>query len=186
MNSNTIIGAIIAVVLLGLGIWYVMSTGTPTDTSTATSTPTTSNNGTPTGTNNSGTPAAGANTFRSIFTQSGNNECSYELVDGSSRSSSKIQIADGKMHGEFRTVTGNTSVASIMIYDGGYLYSWQEGKTTGKKTSITSLSQLPQAIPVDLSSGVILGKSLDNVSWDCHPWSKDAKVFVIPTYVKFS
>lgn len=182
MNKNTLIGGIIVLVLIALGIWYISSSNTgisPTTDTTATTSDSTTGN-------TSGGTTGNPNTFRSIFTQEGNNQCTYEQVEASSRSTNVIYIADGKMRGEFRTMTGNDTASSLMIYDGGFLYSWEEGKTTGKKTSLKSIADLPEAIPADISSGAIFGKSLDNVSWDCHSWAKDAKVFVIPTYVKFS
>ena len=72
-----------------------------------------------------------------------------------------------------------------MIYDGGTLYSWKEGATTGKKSSIRSMAELPEAIPNDLTSGANFGVSMDNVGWDCHDWAKDPAMLVVPTYVKF-
>lgn len=89
------------------------------------------------------------------------------------------------MRGEFRTISGTDSTANLMIYTGGTLYSWKEGATTGRKSSIESMAELPQAIPADLTSGGGFGVSLDNVSWDCHDWAKDPAMLVVPTYVKF-
>lgn len=90
------------------------------------------------------------------------------------------------MRGEFRTTTATDSIASIMVYNNGYLYSWKEGASVGKKSSIKSIAELPEVIPSDLSSGAVYGTSADNVSWDCHDWLKDVKVFVIPTNIAFS
>lgn len=183
MSSKTLIGGIVVLAVLALGIWYISSSNVGTSPTDGTATTSDTTTGTTDG-NTSGT-TANPNTFRSIFTQEGNNQCTYEQVEASSRSTNVIYIADGKMRGEFRTMTGNDTASSLMIYDGGFLYSWQEGQTTGKKTSLKSIADLPEAIPADISSGAIFGKSLDNVSWDCRSWAKDAKVFVIPTYVKF-
>jgi hypothetical protein len=97
-----------------------------------------------------------------------------------------IYISNGKMRGEFRSTSGTVSSANLMIYNGGYLYSWVEGTTVGKKTSINSLSDLPAVIPKDLTSGAIYGTSDNSVGWDCHDWLTDNSVFVIPTYVKFT
>jgi len=181
MNRKTTVGviAVVLVLVAVLAIWYVVSMRTTSSDETAQTATTTS--GTPTTGN---TP--GANTFHSIFTQSGNHECTYELVDATSRNSSVIYIADGKMRGEFRTTTGGKASANLMIYSGGFLYSWKEGATTGKKTSIKSLADLPAIIPQDITSGAIFGTSADNVSWNCHDWNKDAKLLTLPTYVTFS
>lgn len=189
MNKNTIIGVII-IVLIALGMWYFYSSkniNATTETATTTvSGSTDATTATGIASNTTTAKPAGTSTFRSIFTQSGNHQCSYEQVGTSNRTSSVVYIADGKMRGEFRTMSGNDTVANLMIYDGGYLYSWREGMTVGKKTTIRTVADLPSAIPQDLTSGAILGVSMDSVGWDCHDWAKDPKIFVIPTYVKFS
>lgn len=187
MNKNTVnavIGVIVVVILVALGIWYFNSSntaGTATPEQTATTTTTVST----TVTNTSAATPASPTTFKSIFTQSGNHECTYEQVGTSTQSSSVIYISNGDMRGEFRT-TGTVTSADLMIYNGGYLYSWKEGATVGKKSSIKSLADLPQVIPQDLTSGAIFGVSTNNVSWDCHDWITDPTFFVLPTYVTFS
>lgn len=122
------------------------------------------------------------NTFSAIFAQPGDYECKYAGVDGSRQHNDVIYIADGKMRGEFRTMG---DVADVMVYDGTYLYSWQEGKTAGTRTRLTSISQLPNAIPKDLTSAAVFGSSLKNISWDCHLWIKNASLLRVPSYVTF-
>jgi hypothetical protein len=175
MNRNTIIGGIIIVILVAVGIWYFTATDT---TYSTVSTDKTSDA--------TKTVPATRSTFKSIFTQSGNHQCTYEQVNPTNRSNSLVFIADGKMRGEFRTTTASGSIANIMIYNNGYLYSWKEGGSAGKKSSIKSVAELPEAIPSDLTSGAVYGTSADNVSWDCHDWLKDSKVFVVPTNINFS
>lgn len=185
MKQSTLIGIVAVIILAVLGVWYYSSNSNPatdTQTETATSSDTTGVTGTPAAT----TPAAGSSTFRSIFTQTGNHQCDYTQTGTSSQGNSVIYIADGKMRGEFRTTTSGISTASLMIYTGGYLYSWKEGATTGTKSSIKTIADLPEVIPSDLTSGVILGTGSDNVGWNCHDWLKDTKLFTIPAYVTFS
>ncbi len=181
MNRDKItIGVIVAIIIL-LGSWYYSSRTTNSPV------PPELNGGTTdTALSNSGTRTiATPSTFKSIFSQSGNHQCTYEQVGQTSRSNSVIYIADGKMRGEFRTVSGDVSSTNIMIYLNGYLYSWKEGATSGKRSSITSISELPQAIPSDLTSGAVYGTSGENVSWDCHDWLKDTKTFVVPRNIFF-
>jgi len=186
------LSAIIIIVLIILGYWYysyTQITSVATSTSDEISTTSPSVTG---ATTDTPTPIAkpltvkpkGTNTFVSIFSQTGSHECSYEQVSSSGRSSSVIYIADGKMRGEFRTTGANPS-SNIMIYNGGYLYTWKEGTTAGIKTTIRSVSDLPQAIPKDLTSGAIIGSGIDSVGWDCHEWIKDAKMLSVPSYLKF-
>ena len=183
MNQKSIVWAVVVVIIVALGVWY-FSASKSVDTTIQDMTATTSA-ATTTGTSATTAAAANANTFHSIFTQSGNHECLYQQVGTSTQTSSIVRIADGKMRGEFRT-TGAVSSANLMIYSGGILYSWKEGTTVGKKSSIKSIADLPQAIPDDLTSGAIFGFGKESVGWDCHDWIKDANAFTIPTYVKFT
>jgi hypothetical protein len=191
MNQKTLIGILVAVIVIVLSFWYFssMSTNngigaatTTSQTAVTTSTPTTPAKPAVKPVTSTGTPK----TFKSIFTQTGNYECTYELVDTNSRSSSVIYISGGKMRGEFRSNTNGVISADLMIYSGGYLYSWREGASVGKKSTINSLSDLPSIIPHNLTSGAIFGTNTDNVSWDCHPWNTDSKLLLIPSYVKFT
>lgn len=184
MKQSTIVAGIIALLAIVFGLWYFMSPATTTDDQMMATT-TTTTTGT-TGTNTTGTtPKKTPVTFKSIFAQTANTQCDYAQTDTNSNGASVIYISGGKMHGEFRADINGAKTASIMIYNGGYLYSWKEGATVGTKASIKSLADLPAVIPTDLTSGAILGTGSENVSWNCHAWNTDPKMFVLPTYVTF-
>lgn len=191
--KSLVIGVLI--ILLAAAAWWAfspsldMTSNTESDSTSQTSnTPSTSTNtsgGTSGGSTSGGSSVTSAptkNTFRSVLTQQGNHECKYEQLDGTRNNSNVIYLSNGKMRGEFRTVG---DVGDLMVYDGVNLYTWQEGKTTGRVTKITSIAQLPDAIPKDLTSAAIFGSASNNVSWDCHPWIPDAKLLVKPSYVTF-
>ena len=76
--------------------------------------------------------------------------------------------------------------ANLAVYDGRYLYQWHEGTSVGTKMTLTSLSQLPSAIPQDLTSGTIYGSSYNSVGWNCHSWLTDKSLLAAPSYVTFS
>ena len=186
MDQKTVIGGVIAIIIIIGGVLYFNSSMMGGDAAQSPTADTTSTTPPAGGTGVTVTnPGKDTATFRSIFAQSGSHECKYDGLDGSSKISNVIYIADGKMRGEFRTTNGTGVVADMMIYDGGLLYSWKEGASVGKKTSITSIAQLPHAIPSDLTSGAVLGTSKENISWDCHFWIMNAKLLALPTYVKF-
>lgn len=186
MKQNTVIGIVIAVVVVALGVWYFSTSNTNPATGTQTDTATTSATTGTTGSSAATTPAAGSSTFRSIFTQNGNTQCDYTQTSAGMQGTSVIYIADGKMRGEFRTNTNGVAKATLMIYNGGYLYSWKEGATIGTKSSIKTIADLPEVIPSDLTSGAVLGTGSNNVGWNCHAWAKDVKLFALPSYVTFS
>lgn len=183
--NRTIAIVVIIIILLGLGWWvfYTPKTDTVVPTGTATTTTTGGTNTSGTGTN---TPTSGAttpNTFKSIITQKGSYQCTYNQATQSGQTISTIYIADGMLRGEFRDID---AVGNMMIYNKGTLYIWQEGKTVGTKTQINTLAQLPAIIPRDLTSSSSLGSGINSVGWDCHQWTKKASLFVPSTAIKFT
>lgn len=126
-------------------------------------------------------------TIKSILSINGSHECRYEQVSQSQTSTNFIYIADNKLRAEFRTrYSTGKSTSNLMVYDGQYLYVWTEGMTTGVRTQPKSISELPDVIPTDITSGKVLGTNLNSVSYDCHAWSKIPSMLVKPTYVKFN
>lgn len=186
---------VIIIVLAILGFWYyssspmgigeiATSTATTTADTPAVATPTTPTKDTVVKPATTPKPAT-TNTFKSIFAQAGNHQCTYEQVSGTGQSTTVIYIGDGKMRAEFRMLAGEPAPATFMIYNGGYLYTWQEGKTTGTKTTIKTIADLPAAIPKDLTSAAVIGTNLNSVGVNCRDWARDAKMFTLPSYVKF-
>ena len=192
---NKIYVGVIIIALIILGFWYYSWSPTgqgSVATSTATTTtetspvviPTTPTKDTVVKPTTTPKPAT-TNTFTSIFAQAGNHQCHYEQVSATGQSTTAIYIGDGKMRAEFRTLVGNGGPATFMVYNGGTLYTWQEGKTTGTKTTIRTVADLPAAIPKDLTSAVVIGTNLNSVGVNCRDWAKDTKMFTLPSYVKF-
>ncbi len=134
-------------------------------------------------------PAASAThpqTFKSLFANNVNRECAYTQV-GTVQGRNLVDLSQAKLYGAFRTTdSAGTAHNNLFVYDGHYLYTWQEGMTVGTKTTLTSLSQLPFAIPLGLQGGASYGTSDQSVSWDCHPWIPVPSLLVPPSYVTFS
>ena len=181
MSKTGVIWTVIILAVVILGVWFLSSSSMGSDQMTATSTPSGAT------TSASSASAPGKQTFKSLLADKGDFECKYEQVSGSGRSTNVVYIADGKLRGEYRTTGATTNTSNLMVYDGQYLYTWAEGAKTGNRTLITKLSDLPKTIPIDLTSGAVLGTSnTNNVSWDCHPWIKDTALLQVPTYVTFN
>jgi len=182
MNKTLVIVVIIAI-LLGLGWWMFYSSedsiGTPVGTDTITIT----DNTTPGTTGGTPGTATTPNTFKSIIAEKGSYQCTYSQASQSGQTISNIYIADGLLRGEFRDTD---SVGNMMIYNKGTLYIWQEGKTVGTKTQVSTLAQLPAVIPRDLTSGSSFGSGINSVGWDCHQWIKNPAFFVHSSQIKFT
>ncbi len=178
MNRTIAIVVIIAI-LLGLGWWVFYTPKDAVKSPVATDTTMTTTGTTP-GTTGSVT---GTNTFKSIIEQKGSYQCTYSQASQSGQTISNIYIADGMLRGEFRDTD---AVGNMMIYSNGTLYIWQEGKTVGTKTQVSTLAQLPTVIPKDLTSATSLGSGINSVGWDCHQWSKNAAFFIPSSQIKFT
>lgn len=183
--NKTIAIVVIIIILLGLGWWafYTPKTDTalvPTGTDTSL---TSGGDSSGTGTNTTGGAVTSPNTFKSIITQKGSYQCTYSQATQAGQTISTIYIADGMLRGEFRDID---AVGNMMIYNKGTLYVWQEGKTTGTKTQVSTLAQLPAVIPRDLTSGSSLGSGINSVGWDCHQWTMKASLFTPSTAIKFT
>lgn len=188
MDTKTWIALAVALSIILFGARYWASQGQPaaSDDMMATTTAATTTNTTAPATKPAAKPAPKTTqSYTSLLTQQGSYQCDYTQVTTSGQSKNVIFLADGKMRAEFRTTSGNVTEANLAVYDGRYLYSWDEGASVGKKTAVTALSQLPAAVPADLTSGKIYGQSYESVGWKCHPWIKDASLLVPPSYVSF-
>lgn len=187
-NRQAIAIGVIALLIIVFG-WYTWR-GAGAPGSAATSTPATSTEEQPAKPAATGGTTAGAvkkpTVYKSLITYGGSHRCDYEQVTTSRRTSGVVYVADGKMRAELRTRSTSLDARSIVVYDGRYLYSWTEGKSTGTKTQPSSISQLPLILPADLSSKTVLGTADNNVSWTCYDWVKDAKLLAPPTYVTFT
>lgn len=121
-----------------------------------------------------------------LFPQKGSYQCTYEQATQTSRSTNTVYIADGRIRAEFRSKDAQGfGTLSMMVYDGTYLYSWVEGQAVGTRTRPTSVSQIPIVVPTDIHEGKVLGSGINNVSWDCHAWTKVSSMLSKPSYVKF-
>ena len=190
MEKKTISIGLVILAILAFSVWYLGSVSSPglQQGSQEALSPTSTSASTPEPTKNvpkAPTPIVGGSTYKSLLTQKGNYQCDYDQVTDSGKSHNVIYLSDGKLRAEFRTFSGNTSIGNIAVYDGHYLYSWQEGTSVGTKTLVTSLGQLPTAIPADLTSGHIYGSSYESVGWKCHTWLVDKSLLVVPSYLKY-
>ena len=187
MKTSNIVWTLVIAVVIIFGVWYFMSSGSPevayTNTNVPASTDTSGTDSTgTTSTTNSGVKST---TFKSLVATVANTECVYEQVDPKYHSTNVVYLADGKFRGEFRTSTSTGSMANLAVYDGLNLYVWKEGSTKGTLSQPKTLAELADVLPADLSSAAIFGTGAKNVSWDCHPWSKNPAFLVKPAGVTF-
>ena len=183
MNTQTVVGIVIAVIALG-GVWYLASNSTGGNTGTvATTTPfiptvttaskqTTPKPSTPVTTQPTKTTAqtVGVGSLSYLLGLRQSLVCSVKTTAGTLRSGT-LYVSAGMARANL--------VGSSMIHDGTYLYAWMTGATTGTKLLAAS----------SVSGSAIVSKGgvdpTANLSYACNPWTADTSIFVPPTSVSF-
>lgn len=196
MNRTLLAGIVVVIALLAI-IWYFMSMQTaiaPDTVQVATTTvdtvvPATTGRAASTDTTGASPvpkpAAAKPKTYTSLITQKGNYECLFDQSGTSGKTQNAIHISDGKLHAEFRTFSAAGTKAHSMVYDGRFLYVWDEGSTRGTRTELYKLSDFPSLIPTDLTSGKIFNQGQNAVGYDCHTWLVVA-LMLVPKNITFN
>ncbi len=196
MNRTVLAGIVVVIALLAI-VWYFMSMQTaiaPDTVQVATTTvdgvvpgttPTASQDTTAASTAPKPV-AAKPKTYTSLITQKGNYECLFDQSGTSGKTQNAIHISDGKLHAEFRTFSAAGTKAHSMVYDGRFLYVWDEGATRGTRTELYKLSDFPSLIPTDLTSGKIFNQGQNAVGYDCHTWLVKPALMSVPKNITFN
>ncbi|MEK7180440.1 MAG: hypothetical protein AAB706_03105 [Patescibacteria group bacterium] len=108
-------------------------------------------------------------------------QCLISSSNEFSQSSGVVYVANGKVRGDFDSLSQGVQVQSHMIVDGDYSYIWTSESNQGFKTKIdasttNSASQTNQ-------QGIDYNQQMD---YACSPWSADASFFVLPKGIIFT
>jgi len=170
MQIKTLIGVVVAIVVVGGGIWYVSTNKAeaPVDGMPAASEDT----------------AEGSGTLAELMKRAGSYKCTVEMkpteANENTASSGTVYVADGKMRGDFTTVVaalGGKIVESYMISTDGYVYTWSNLLPQGMKMQISTSGDTATQGGMDASAAV---------DYHCAPWNVEASRFTVPTNVKFT
>lgn len=173
MNTNAVIGIVVAVVVVGGG-YYVLSrpAGAPVtldqEQALATTTETSTASGRFTG------------SLVELVARGGSWKCSVDSTTAQAVSSGVTYVSGGKVRADFTTnVPSYGSVETHLVADGTDVYTWSSMMPQGIKTKMTA-----QGSGAGPTSGQ--GVSADTkYSYDCQPWTGDAALFVVPANVTF-
>ncbi len=180
MNTNTILGVIIVLVLVG-GVAYLTLKIESEDTRgpSATTTPSAT---VPEKTTTKTSSYTAAKPTKTTVNTVGIGSLSY-LLNLRQPLVCSIKTASGVMRsGTLYVVAGMARANftnSTMIDDSNYLYAWTTSAATGIKlpaSSSVSGSVIASRGGVDLAT---------DLSFSCSPWTMDAKIFVPPTSISF-
>jgi len=175
MNKKTgiVIGVVILLlVVLGIVVFSMKNKNKTQTTSTMMTQPETQNS----------TTETTQGTLKSLFTSGKSVQCSYNnaTADNSANVSGTVSVASGKMRGDFKTTTNETTVNTHMIVDSQNSYIWTDMSKQGFKFAITDQQQTSTA-------GKTQGPDMNQVAnYSCQPWKADDSVFTLPSDITFS
>jgi len=165
MSLQTIIGTVIAIVVVGAGAWYFTSRP-------ATSPQVVEQQST-------GNAESGSATFASFLAQGGSRSCDVTVENESAPASGVVFVNGDQIRADITarpTTFGGVEVRAHMIQTGGYVYSWSD--------------LIPRGVKIVVSQGISAAaqQGFDanaQVSYTCSPWVPDPSKFVVPATVTF-
>lgn len=173
MNTKTI-AAILAVVVVGGGIWYASSNGAKTGDSI-------------TGAQDESETTLEESTVvanpAELAGKGGQYKCTFSMTDPNADSSGTVYIEGKKFRGDFTSTVKavNQTVNTYSISDGAYSYTWTGNTNTGFKLPVVNTGS---------GSGAMSG-SMDfsafgaSTSWKCVGAKFDASTFTPPSNITF-
>lgn len=165
------IAAVIVVLLILAGAFYVLGkskkTQTETPASQATEAPESEQSG----------------SIKSLLSMGKNVACDVSYDMDQNKTSGKVYVSGGKMSGDFSITTADgKTMDTHMIQDETYIYSWSSIAPQGTKMKIEAADASPTAAP----SGQPASLNVDQqVKYKCSPWSVDSSKFTPPSNVQF-
>jgi hypothetical protein len=178
MSRNTIIAGSIALILIMLGGWYLLShASTENALMTSEAATTTQQVGAPV------SSASGTNptTLKTVLAQGGNYTCALETIKNGTHMTGTVYGTANKFRFDFTVSQNGVDTHTHIIRIGTTAYTWVDGKLGGTASAVAAGSHLPQpngyAISIDENT---------DVTTDCHPWIPDASQFVPPTTITFT
>lgn len=165
MNLNLIIGAIVALAVLGGGAWYV---------STHPMTPSTGSEQT----QSAPTGDSGTTTFAALAELPGARSCDVTVNTAVAEATGVIYVADGKIRADITAKPAGlaTTITAHIIRADGYVYNWTDMVPQGVRVSVAASGEVAASQGFDLNT---------NVAYDCTPWSVDESKFVVPANITF-
>ena len=167
---------IVAVVIIGAGVWYFMSMGSPNGAGqNATST---AQGGSEQSSGAGGGTMSGSATIGGLIALGSNLECSVTISQSGQQLEGTVFLSGGKMRSDFSTTQDTNTINASTINDGTNVYTWTNMSTQGYKTTAASTGVAGAG-----SHGGV--DSTTAVKYSCKPWSPVAAKFTPPSNIKF-
>ncbi|MEY4731605.1 MAG: hypothetical protein RL681_551 [Candidatus Parcubacteria bacterium] len=111
----------------------------------------------------------------------GAQRCTFTNKVENSESSGVVYVANGKMRGDFTSLSAGQTVKSHMIVDGETSYVWSDAMPQGMKMSFANIGA--SATGQNANQSVDVNKKVD---YSCGAWTVDVHMFALPDGVTFS
>lgn len=163
MSINTIIGIIVAIVVIGAGGYYLSTMPAPEAPAPEGAAQTEGSTG----------------TFADILALGGSSTCTVSVEVTESPAEGTAYISGDEVRVDFTARPanmGSVEITAHMIQTGGYVYSWTDLLPQGVKVKAESAAGAAE------SQGISANAS---VRYSCAPWIADASKFVPPSNVTF-
>lgn len=158
MNTNTTIGIVIAIIVLGVGAYFFFGHSSAPSESALSSA------------NQSATPSS----LKALIAAGTSQTCTFS--DDQSATSGTVHIASGKVRGDFTSTANGQTTQMHMISDGTTAYTWIDGMSSGFKSSMTAATSSRSSQTFD---------SDKQMNYTCSPSGADASLFILPAGVTF-
>lgn len=167
MNTNAIIGVVVAVVVIGGGALYftMHPAGAP---GTA-------------GTEGTVSGDSGTGTFAALMALGGSKKCEVTVTTPESPATGTVYVSGGSVRSDIVAKPANMGgkeVGAHMIKSGDYIYSWTDMVAQGVKIKMDAAAQGSSK-----SAGGYDANA--QVQYSCSAWIPDASMFEVPSSVTF-
>ncbi len=167
MNTNAIIGLVVAVIVIGGGAWYVSShTGAP---------------GTGAEVQGMGEQKAESGTlsFKELMLMGGSRKCDVSVTTPEAPATGTVYVSGGNVRSDIVTkpkAMNGAAVSAHMIRSGDYLYSWTDLIAQGVKVKIDAAESAGKNAGYDANA---------EVQYSCAAWIADESMFAVPSNITF-
>lgn len=180
MNKRIIIGIILAILILGLGGFFLLRTQRSTQTEvrrtiespTAAVSPTT-------------TSGIFSGSVSDLIKRGGNFKCTWDSTVNNAALKGTAYISGNKYAAESNVSTAQMTIKANMIGDGVKMYIWTEIPNMPTIGTVMSYDQINAAKPTTAAETQQANNLLQRYNYNCEPWTPDSSKFIIPSNITF-
>lgn len=166
MNTNTLLGLLALIVVVGGGVWFFSQKDAGEQGMM----------------DENEMMNDGTSSFAELLHRTGSWKCTVSVEIEESPSEGTVYVSDGKVRADFTSrpkTMGGTEVKTHMVQTDGYVYTWSDLLPQGMKMMLPKDS----TATADTTTGVV-GTDSD-VDYSCAPWVGDNAQFTPPASVSF-